>query len=236
MGVTIKRLCTICARGGSKGVPGKNIRALLGKPLIGHSIDQARQSGLFDHIAVSSNSDEILAVAKEYGADVLIRRPDEMASDQAAKLPAIQHCAREAEAHTGLAYDTFCDLDATSPLRSTDDITGAVARMERGGCDNVITGAPAHRSPYFNLVERTSDDFVRLCKKPKDELVRRQDAPECYDCNASIYVWSRESMFTLDSVLSEKTAIFAMPEERSRDIDSELDFELVEFLMQRKEE
>jgi len=234
MGYIMKRLCTICARGGSKGVPGKNTRMLLGKPLIAHSIDHARQSGLFDHVAVSSDSDEILNIAKEYGADVLVHRPDEMANDKSAKLPAIQHCARQAELSTGIAYDTFCDLDATSPLRSIEDIQGAVALMEAGGCDNVITGAPAHRSPYFNLVERVANGFVALCKQPDGDLVRRQDAPECYDCNASIYVWNRESMFALESVLNPRTAIYVMPDERSRDIDSPLDFELVEFLMRRK--
>ncbi|NMM45591.1 acylneuraminate cytidylyltransferase family protein [Rhodospirillaceae bacterium KN72] len=231
----MKRLCTICARGGSKGVPGKNVRMLLGKPLIAHTVEQARESGLFDHIAVSSDSDAILNAARDAGADILVRRPDEMALDTSAKLPAIQHCAKSAEAETGIAYDIFCDLDATSPLRDIADIRGAVEMMEAGGCDNVITGAPAHRSPYFNLVERGSDGFVGVCKKLDRELVRRQDAPACFDCNASIYVWTRHSLFEEPSVLGDRTALFEMPESRSRDIDSELDFEIVEFLMRRKE-
>lgn len=234
MANAVKRLCSICARGASKGVPGKNIRPLLGRPLIAHSIAQARESALFDHIAVSSDSNEILDAAAAAGADILITRPEEMATDTAAKLPAIQHSAREAEARTGMRFDTICDLDATSPLRLAADIAGAIELCERGGCDNVITGAPAHRSPYFNLVERNEAGFVRIVKPLATSLARRQDAPECFDCNASIYVWPREKLFALRDVVVERTAIYVMPEERSRDIDSVFDFELVEFLMGRR--
>lgn len=228
------RLCSICARGGSQGVPGKNVRPLLGKPLIAHSIEQARETGLFARIAVSSDSPEILAAAEQAGADILVKRPDDMATAVAAKLPAIQHCLKAAEAESGLTFQTVCDLDATSPLRSLEDIAGAVALMEAGGCENVITGAPAHRSPYFNMVEETGDGFVKLVKPLPGGVVRRQDAPACYDCNASIYVWSRDSLLAAREVVTPRTKLFVMPEERSRDIDGPFDFELVEFLMTRR--
>lgn len=97
MGESMKRICTVCARGGSKGVKQKNIRELLGKPLIAHTLEQARKSGLFDVLAVSSDSAEILAVAQQYGADELIERPVHLATDTAAKLPVIQHCVEEVE-------------------------------------------------------------------------------------------------------------------------------------------
>lgn len=230
--MSMLRICSICARGGSKGVPNKNIRPLLGKPLIVHTIEQARQSGLFATVAVSSDSEEILAVSSRAGVEHLIKRPDEMAGDRAAKLPAIQHCVRSVEARTGQRYEIMVDLDATAPLRQLEDIAGAVALQEAGGCSNVITGCPAHRSPYFNLVEATQEGFVTL-SKPGTGIVRRQDSPACYDCNASIYVWPRATFFTSDSVLMPETRLFEMPRERSLDIDSELDFELVEFLMRR---
>jgi N-acylneuraminate cytidylyltransferase/CMP-N,N'-diacetyllegionaminic acid synthase len=228
----VLRICTICARGGSKGVPNKNIRPLLGKPLIVHSIEQARHTGLFATLAVSSDSDEILGIAGSAGVEHLVKRPDVMASDRAAKLPAIQHCVRIVEEKTGLAFDLMVDLDATAPLRTIEDIAGAVALQEMGGCSNVITGCPAHRSPYFNLVEATPAGFVRL-SKPGTGIVRRQDSPACYDCNASIYVWPRATFFASDNVLMPETKLFEMPRERSLDIDTELDFALVEFLMQR---
>lgn len=227
----MRRICTICARGGSKGVKGKNVRPLLGKPLIAHSIEQARASGLFEVIAVSSDSDHILEIAKEWGADYLIKRPDELATDQAAKLPAIRHCMAEVERLMGDYFETLVDLDATSPLRSVEDIHNAVVLLEESGADNVISAMPSRRSPYFNLVELDADGIVGLSKPLKSAVVRRQDAPKCYDMNASIYVWKRQVFLTTDSIFNGNTKLYVMPEERSIDIDSELDFRFVEYVM-----
>jgi len=228
------RLCTICARAGSKGVKGKNVRSLLGKPLIAYSLEQAHASGLFDAIAVSSDSESILDAANAHGAQYLIRRPDELATDQAAKLPAIRHCVAEVERQRGMRFDTLVDLDATSPLRSVEDIAGAVSLLEDNGVGNVITATPARRSPYFNLVEVDSQGVVALSKPLAAGIVRRQDAPPCYDMNASIYVWRHDVLFASDSVFIDDTRLYVMPEERSIDIDSELDFRLVELLMHER--
>lgn len=227
----MKRLCTICARGGSKGVKGKNIRPLLGKPLIAYSIEQARAAGIFDLLAVSSDSDEILEVARTYGCDYLIKRPDELATDQAAKLPVIRHCVTEVERLAGRSFDTLVDLDATSPLRIPDDITNAVKLLEESGAGNVITAMPARRSPYFNLVELDACGVAHLSKPPQAAVVRRQDAPKCYDMNASVYVWRRPVLFGSETIFNSDTRLYVMPEERSIDIDSEIDFCFVEYLM-----
>lgn len=229
----MNRLCTICARGGSKGVKGKNLRSLLGKPLLAYSIEQARASGLFAMIAVNSDSELILDVARDWGADCVIRRPDELATDQAAKLPVIQHCVAEVERMQGQTFDTIVDLDATSPLRSAEDIRAAVALLEDGEAMNVITAMPARRSPYFNLVELNAAGFVELSKPLTVPVVRRQDAPKCFDMNASIYVWRRAVLFEKRSIFTKMTALYVMPEERSIDIDSELDFAFVEFILSR---
>jgi CMP-N,N'-diacetyllegionaminic acid synthase len=234
MGLKVKRLCTICARGGSKGLKDKNLRELCGKPLIAHSILQAKASALFDAVAVSSDSERILNAAREWGADYLVIRPPGLAGDAAPKVPAIRHCVLEAERMAGKVFDTLVDLDATSPLRLPGDIVGAIALLERGDCANVITGSPARRSPYFNMVEIGEDNIARLCKKPAKPVERRQDAPRCYDMNASVYVWRRKTLFDLDGVLGPDTRLFEMPEERSLDIDTELDFEIVEYLMRKK--
>ena len=225
------RICTICARGGSKGVKNKNIRELHGKPLIAFSILQAKESGLFSCVAVDSDSDQILAVAREWGADYLIKRPDELATDQSAKLPAIRHCVAETERITGRTFDVIVDLDATSPLRTPDDIVQCVRLLEERGVSNVITGAPARRSPYFNLVEVDDTGVARLSKKLDIPVVRRQDAPRCYDMNASVYVWRRDAFFSIPTIFNSDTLLYAMPEERSIDIDSELDFRFVDFIM-----
>jgi CMP-N,N'-diacetyllegionaminic acid synthase len=231
----MRRLCTICARGGSKGVVNKNIRELFGKPLIAYSILQAKCTTLFDSIAVSSDSEAILDISNEWGADYLIKRPPNLASDEAAKLPAIQHCVEEVECLSQKTFNVIVDLDATAPLRDSEDIIEAVNLLDKNNVSNVITGAPARRSPYFNLVELNDRGQVRLSKILEAPIVRRQDSPKCYDMNASIYVWQRNALIT-GTVLNEDTLLYVMPEIRSIDIDSELDFELVTFLMQRHEE
>ena len=228
------RLCTICARGGSKGVPNKNIRMIAGHPLIAHSIRQAKASGLFDLVAVSSDSDDILAAAGAAGADVQIKRPDELATDTAAKLPVIRHAVLEAETRAGKTFAILADLDATSPLRSVDDIRNAVALCEEDGASNVITAMPSRRSPYFNLVELDSAGRVGLAKKLPQAIERRQDAPKTFDMNASIYVWKRGVLFAHDSLFLDGTKLYVMPEERSIDIDSPLDFDFVELIASRR--
>lgn len=227
-------LCTICARGGSKGVVGKNARDLLGKPVLAWSIAQARETGLFDAIAFSSDSDALLDAALKAGADIAVRRPDEMATDTAPKLPAIRHCLEQAIAQTGKTPDIFVDLDVTSPLRLASDITGAVALLRESGARNVITGAPARRSPYFNLVEQRTDGSVGLSKSADPPITRRQDAPRCFDMNASIYVWRVAPFLEQPAVFYPDTRLFEMPEERSIDIDSDLDFALVELLLRQR--
>lgn len=228
------RLCTICARGGSKGVPNKNIAPILGVPLIAYSIRQARDSGLFDFLAVSSDDPAILAVARDEDVDFLVVRPTGMADDHAGKLPAIRHCVEEVEARAGRQFNVLVDLDATSPLRDVSDIQGAVALLEAEAVSNVITGTPSRRSPYFNMVERSGNGTVSLSKGLDQAVVRRQDAPACYDMNASVYVWRRDAFFAGPQVFYDDTRLFVMPEERSIDIDTPLDLEIVTYLMGRR--
>ncbi len=228
----IKRICTICARGGSKGLPGKNLRLLAGRPLLAHSIIQARESGIFDAIAVSSDSDEILGAAQEWKVEYIIKRPDNMAQDTASKLPAIRHCALVVEEQTGSVFDTIVDIDVTSPLRNKDDIIGAVALMETRGVTNVITGSPARKNPYFNMVQRLDQGNVDLCIRPNGgRLDRRQDCPPVFDMNAAVYVWKRDVFIDNMDVFYPDTLLYEMPEGRSYDIDTPMDFKFVELLM-----
>lgn len=229
------RICTICVRGGSKGVPAKNWRLLSGLPLYVHSINQARESGLFDKIVISSDAPEVLEHALHFGADMVVQRPADLAGDTAGKVPAIAHAVESAEHYFSLTFDTCVDLDATSPLRLPEDIAGAVALLENSNCESVITGAEAHRSPYFNLVEEDEHGIVSTAKSLPQGVLRRQDAPKTYDMNASVYVWKRDSLISQKKVFFESTRIFVMPSERSFDIDSELDFKIVEMLMNERE-
>lgn len=224
-------VCTICARGGSKGVKNKNIRELNGKPLIVYTIEQAKASGLFEHIVISTDSDDIANVAKQYGVEVFFKRSPEMASDTAGKLDVIKDAFIRSEEYYKRTFDYLIDLDATAPLRSVDDIINSFNQFKENDNDNLITAMPSRRSPYFNLVEQDKDGKVYLSKKLDSAVVRRQDTPKSYDMNASIYIWKRDIILNESSLFLEKTGLYVMPEERSIDIDNELDFKFVEFLM-----
>lgn len=232
----MRRLCSICARGGSKGVPSKNVRPMLGRPLVAHSVEQALATGLFDEIAISSDSPAILDAAMAAGATLRVERPAELATDTAAKPAAILHCAQAAERMTGQRFDLFCDLDATAPLREPRHIAEAMAMVESGAAGNVISVCPARRSPYFNMVELGPDGVPRLSKRTDPPIVRRQDAPPVFDLNASIYVWRRDALFdTGAAIFTEALRLYVMPEHTAWDIDSEIDLAVVEFLLTQRE-
>jgi len=229
------RICTIAVRGGSKGVPGKNWRMVAGKPLFAHSISHALESGLFDVIAVTSDAPEVLETALSFGATHAVTRPAELASDTAGKVPAILHAVQTVEAETGMTFDTVVDLDATSPLRLASDVRAAVTLLEDNRLESVITACEARRSPYFNLVEvDPQTGRVSVAKQLPDDVLRRQDAPETFDMNASIYVWQRSALESEAKVFFPSTRIYEMPPERSLDIDSEFDFEIVSWLLEKR--
>ena len=210
-------LCTICARGGSKGVKGKNVRELCGKPLIAHTIEQAIASNLFEHIVISTDSDLIAEAAVKYGAEVFFKRDAAMASDTAGKLDVIKDAFLKSEEHYGRKFDYEIDLDATSPLRDVSDITNSFEQFLRDDNDNLITAMPSRRSPYFNLVEIYPDGHVALAKTLPNA-----------------YIWKREVLLNNDTLFLPKTGLYVMDEDRSIDIDCELDFKFVEFIMKEK--
>lgn len=351
-------LCTICMRGGSKGVPNKNLRKLHGKPLMAYTIQQALQSGLFEHVVVSTDSQVIADMAKKCCAEAWFLRPAELATDEAPKLPVIRHAFLEAEKHYGQKFDQLMDLDVTSPLRLVEDITGAYKQFVDDDADILISASPARKNPYFNMVEINKgsvnlvkhNNFSKLLINPKasirdaleslsqsgekclmvidsygklkgtlsdgdlrkallkgsnledpimdiynsnpvylkqsaykndlakklfienkfdlipiidedgvlldfvvweefftdeDKLFnqqsnlelhtpfRRQDAPDVYDMNASIYIWKRHALLESNTLFTDRTSLFIMPEERSVDIDTELDWAFVEFITGR---
>lgn len=229
-------LCTICARGGSKGVPGKNIRELLGKPLIAYTIEQALRSDLIDRVVVSTDSEEISEVAKSLGAEVPFLRPAHLANDKAPKLPVIQHAVEFYGKELGFTPDYVIDLDPTSPLRLDEDIVKCLHLISTdAACDSVITGYRSNKNPYFNMVEISSDGYGRLSKSTEKRVSRRQDAPIVYAMNASIYVWKTSSLMNQTDVVSGRVKLFEMPDERSVDIDSEVDYKLVENIMTERQ-
>lgn len=228
----MNKLCTICMRGGSRGVPNKNLRELCGKPLMAYTIEQALLSKLFEHVVVSTDSETIAEIAKSYGAETWFLRSAEFATDEVSKLPAIRHAFQEAEKHFSLQFDVLVDLDATSPLRNVEDITDAYQQFVDEDAGILITACPSRKNPYFNMVEIIKGK-VRTVKQINEAVVRRQDAPVVYDMNASIYIWNRQAILENDTLFTDKTSLYVMPEERSVDIDTELDWEFVEYMIEK---
>lgn len=229
-------LFTVCARGGSKGVPNKNIRPLVGKPLIHYTLEAAIQSKISSSIVVTSDSDEILKVASSINGVMTLKRPAELATDTISKLPAIRHAVTEVEKVKGNPFDYIIDLDPTSPLRQVEDIVKSFEYFKNSKFENLITACPARRSPYFNLVELSVDGRVELSKTPSKPITCRQDSPPCFDMNASIYIWKRNVLFSIERVIDKNTGLFVMDPDRSVDIDHPIDFEIVELLMKKREQ
>ena len=223
-------IATICARGGSKGLPGKNIRLFAGKPLIVHTIEQALACPLLDAVYVSTDDAAIAEVARAAGATVPYTRPSELANDAAAKLPVIEHLVKYLE-QGGHRIARIVDLQPTSPLREAHDITQAL-----NACPDMpltVSVRAAQDNPYFNMVERGADGNIALCKGQGN--TRRQDAPAVYALNGSIYVWQRAALAqaAAQGLWSVKLAVMEMAHWKSVDIDDLNDFEYAEWLYHR---
>ena len=225
-------ICVICARGGSKGVPNKNIKLLNGTPLIAYTIQQAIDSGLFSRIVVSTDSHKIASIASDAGAECWFLRPKYLSSDKASKLDAIRHAVTKAEKKFNTNFDFVFDLDATSPLREVSDIKNAFKCFIKSNASNLITATPSRKNPYFNMVEYIGTK-IKLVKSIKglQSPQSRQEARAVYDMNASIYIWRRTSLFDNVKLINKNTVLYEMPEERSIDVDTMIDWHLVELLM-----
>lgn len=223
-------IATICARGGSKGLPGKNLRPFAGKPLIVHSIEQALACPGIDEVFVSTDDTVIAAIAKAAGATVPYLRPADLATDEAGKLPVIDHLACFLKAQ-GRGVGRIVDLQPTSPLREPSDIAAALAA--RPDAQLVVSVTAARDNPYFNLVEAQPDGFVTLSKGRGQG--RRQDTPQVYALNGSIYVWQRTALAhaARHGLWSVNVAPYLMPRWKSADIDDLEDFEYAEWLHAR---
>lgn len=228
-----RTIATICARGGSKGLPGKNTRDFAGKPLIVHSIEQALACAQIDAVYVSTDDALIASVARAAGASVPYLRPAQLASDTAPKLPVIEHLVLHLE-QQGDTVSRVVDLQPTSPLRDPQDISAALRAQP--DADLVVSVKDATDNPYFNLVEQGADGWVHLSKGQGS--FRRQEAPTVYALNGSIYVWQRSALAhaAVHGLWSVRIAPFVMPRWKSVDIDDFEDFEHALWLYQRHAE
>ena len=229
-----KVLCVIGARGGSEGVPQKNIRNLLGKPLIAWSIEQALASKYVDRVIVSTDCLEIADIAIANGATVPFFRPFELSTSDVGKFSVFKHAIATCSQIYEEEFEVYLDLDCTNPLRTVSDIDNSIELFENAkalGADGVFSVCEARKNPYFNLVEPDVDGFLDFSKRLSPPVVRRQDVPKVYEHVASIYVLDPAYVMSSSNLLDGRLIGYDIGQDKSIDIDSEFDFKLVEYLM-----
>ena len=223
----------ICARGGSKGLPRKNVRPFVGKPLIAHSIEMALKSNFIADVVVSTDDEEISRVAKNYGASVPFMRPANLSGDSAPEWHVWQH-ALSWLSDQGRDIEALVVLPPTAPLRSLEDVNGATEMFLQKKCDGVVCGTDAHRNPFFNMVTMDDNQRCALAMSGAARFTRRQDAPTFYDLTTVCYVMSPDYIKHHQHLFDGDIRMFHVPVERSVDIDTIFDFELAEFIHQKR--
>jgi CMP-N-acetylneuraminic acid synthetase len=227
-------ICLIFARGGSKGLPDKNIRPLSGKPLIQWAIETAFEVSEISRVIVSTDSLEIAEIAMSCGADVPFMRPDYLASDTAAELDAWKHALAYLRDEELAMPTVMVSLPVTAPLRTAEDVSKAIQLFRTTDSDLVVAVSEAQRNPYFNMLVRSQDLFV--LGNSSVNVSRRQDAPDYYDLSTVVYVANTDFVLRTDRILNGKTRAIVIPKERALDIDDLLDFQYAEFLLGRADE
>ena len=233
-----KILITICARGGSKGIPGKNTKPINGLPLIGYSIEMARafqQKYPTTDLVLSTDSMAIQQVAAELGLPTNYTRPAELANDTAGKIAALRHVWQHQEQMQGVHYDYVLDLDVTSPLRTLADLEAGLALIDNNPAAlNLFSVSLPHRNPYFNMVEAQPNGYFATVRKLESAVLSRQQAPQVYDINGSFYFY-RRLFFEIgsESAITDRTMVYEMPHV-CFDLDEPIDFDFLEYLLINK--
>ena len=222
----------VFARGGSKGVPGKNIRKLAGKPLLARTIDFVKKIKAVNKIFVSTEDQAIASIAEDHEVSV-IKRPPELASDDAPEWIAWQHAVKWIE-ERGDSFDVFLSVPTTSPFRNIEDINSALQCLDEN-TDMVVTMKEASRSPWYNMVKKTDNGFIKVLMHNDKTLHRRQDSPQIYDLTTVAYVTRPKFLKSAREIFEGRVKGVEIPLERALDIDTELDFEIAELLMHKLE-
>ncbi len=226
---------TICARGGSKGLPGKNLRYLADKPLIAHTIECAKNCPILQRVLVSTDEKEIAKVAERYGAEVPFMRPEYLATDCSSKWLVFRHLVKTFEQIEKARIEILVDLDTGVPLRRPGDIVACVNRLVNSRIDLVVTAYEAERNPYFNMVELNETGYAHISKTPHKPIINRQNAPRVYSLSPGVYAIRRKTLWEYEHWSKSRFQIHVIPRERAIDIDSDLDFRFAEYLLKRQE-
>lgn len=226
-------LGTICCRGGSKGVPGKNIKLLNAKPLIAYTIETAKKVSAINDLIVSTDNNDIATIAKQNGIEKILHRPNALAADDTSKWLVFRDVVEKYEKEFETTIDYIVDMDVTVPLKNAADISGAIAlALENENADVVITAYEPERNPYFNMMEIKGNGFAGIVKKTSSPVTRRQDAPKVFSLSPAAYVIKRNALFEQSHWSLAKCLLYQMPRERAIDIDTIFDFKLIEFIIQ----
>jgi len=219
----------IPARGGSKGLPGKNLRQLGALSLIGHAVASVREAALLTRFIVSTDSAEIAEEAKHHGAEVPFLRPSEFATDQAGMLPVLQHAVRWLEASGGVRPDLVVTLQPTSPFRTGAEIDATIEKVVNTGADSAQTLSEASYHPYY--MKTLEGDLTVALFPEGHKYVRRQDAPTVYQPSGAVYVTRYDTLMARGQILGDDNRGVVMGFEASVNIDTEWDFLLAELLL-----
>jgi CMP-N,N'-diacetyllegionaminic acid synthase len=231
----IKILGVIPARAGSKGVPGKNIRMLAGKPLIAYTIESALKSSMITDVVVSTDSEEIKTVAEQYGVEVPFLRPAALASDTALAVPTIQHALQEMEQYKKVKYDYVAMLQPTSPLKTAEDIDAALNQLIKEDADGIISVVTVDNNHPMKmkkfLGEGGKSGLLVDYEAPPYENCPRQFLPPVFMVNGALYATKRDVFMEIGSFKGNKCIGYIMPMDKSVNIDTELDFILAEHML-----
>jgi CMP-N-acetylneuraminic acid synthetase len=227
----MRYIALICARGESKGLPGKNIKLLEGMPLIGWSIQIALKLKKVSRVIVSTDSEEIAKIALQYGAEVPFIRPKELSLDNSPEWLVWRHAINYLEINENEKSEDIVVLPPTSPLRLTEDVNKCIDEFEKYDVDSVITVSEANRNPYFNMVKNDNEGYSSLVIQPEKEITRRQDSPKVFDMTTVAYVVKTEFVKEFNGIFEGKVKSVIIPSERAIDIDTILDFKFAEYLL-----
>ena len=228
-------LAVIPARGGSKGVPRKNIRPVCGKPLMAYTIETALAARhLFHRVIVSTEDEEIGSIARQYGAEVPFFRPIELATDQAPTLLVLQHAVGFVEEKDHITMDWVLLLQPTEPFRTVEDIEAALELGWQGGCDSVISVTQVFAVHPILMRRIENGRLLPYCVEEKEGTRRQDYQPPAYMRNGAIYLTRRDVLMERNSIWGDVIRPYIMPPERSVSVDSELDLKLVDLLIRER--
>lgn len=227
-----KILGVITARGGSKGIPGKNIKLLGGKPLIAYTIEVSKKSKLLSHLIISTDDEEIAMVAGRYGVEVPFMRPREFADDKAPHLPVMKHAIEFMEKQEGIVYDYVVILQPTSPFRTVEDLDGTIQKLIDTKADSAVSVSEIPGGWHPVKIKKLEGDKLLPYCMPEEEGIRRQDLPVAYKRNGSVYAMKRNIIMVNNRLFGDNVVGFITPKERTVDIDTPVDWVLAEYIFE----